>query len=86
MIHSRNALLAVNVLLVIVGVPFFLVRTPRNLLLQSVKASLVILGAYAGVFVMMRMPLAGVPPALTAWLPAITILPLALWQLDRVET
>lgn len=84
--HGRFSLMAVNVLILAMGLPFFLLRGPGNLLVQSVKAAPLCLGVWAGSFVMMQMDPSGLPPALAAWLPALIYLPVALFMMDRIET
>ncbi len=84
--HGRFSLMAVNVLILALGLPFFLQRTPGNLMNQSLKAAPLCLGVWAGGFVMMQMGAGQMPPALSAWLPAIIYLPVALFMMDRVQT
>jgi lipopolysaccharide export LptBFGC system permease protein LptF len=86
--HGRFSLVVINVLILAMGLPYFLVRGPANLLIASVKAAPLCLGAWAGGFVVMQIGSGGldVPPALAAWLPTLIYLPLALFQLDRIRT
>ena len=84
--HGRFSLMAINVLILAMGLPFFLLRGPGNMLVQSLKAAPLCLGVWAGSFVMMQMGAGGMPPALAAWLPALIYLPVALFMMDRVET
>jgi len=93
--HGRFSLMVINVLILAMGLPFFLVRRPVNLLTASVKAAPLCLGAWAGSFIMMQIgggeipPALGggeIPPALAAWLPTVIYLPVALFMLDRIET
>jgi len=84
--HGRFSLMVVNVLILAMGLPYFLLRMPGNLLVQSVKAAPLCVGVWAGSFVMMQMGSGGLPPALSAWLPALIYLPVALFMMDRIET
>jgi len=84
--HGRFSLMVINVLILAMGLPFFLVRRPVNLLIASVKAAPLCLGAWAGSFIMMQVGGGDIPPALGAWLPTVMYLPVALFMLDRIET
>jgi len=84
--HGRFSLMVINVLILAMGLPFFLVRQPTNLLTASVRAAPLCLGAWAGSFIMMQIGAGDVPPALSAWLPTVIYLPVALFMLDRIET
>jgi len=84
--HGRFSLMVINVLILAMGLPFFLVRRPVNLLAASVRAAPLCLGAWAGAFIMMQIGAGDIPPALGAWLPTVIYLPVALFMLDRIET
>ena len=84
--HGRFSMMVINVLILAMGLPFFLVRVPVNLLAASVRAAPLCLGAWAGSFIMMQMGTGSIPPALGAWLPTVMYLPVALFMLDRIKT
>jgi lipopolysaccharide export system permease protein len=84
--HGRFSLMVVNVLILAMGLPYFLLRTPGNLMIQTIKAAPLCLGVWAGSFVMMQMGSGGLPPELAAWLPALIYLPVALFMMDRIRT
>jgi lipopolysaccharide export LptBFGC system permease protein LptF len=84
--HSRFSMVVVNMLILIMGVPYFLLRAPSNMLAQSVKAAITCVGAWAGGFVMMQIAPGSLPPALVAWLPVVFYLPMAVYMMDTVET
>ncbi|MHB1157283.1 MAG: LptF/LptG family permease [Phycisphaerales bacterium] len=86
-IHGRFSLMVINVLILAMGLPFFLLRGPANLLVQSVKAAPLCIGVWAGCFILMQVGSGGsIPPALAAWMPAVIYLPVALFMMDRIET
>jgi len=86
-IHGRFSLMVINVLILAMGLPFFLLRGPANLLVQSVKAAPLCIGVWAGSFILMQVGSGGdMPPALAAWMPAVIYLPVALFMMDRIET
>lgn len=84
--HSRFSMVVVNMLILIMGTPFFLLRAPSNMLAQSVKAAVTCVGAWAGGFVMMQIAPGSMPPALVAWMPVVFYLPMAVYMMDTVET
>jgi lipopolysaccharide export system permease protein len=84
--HSRFSLLVVNMLVLVMGLPFFLLREPVNMLLQGVKASAVCLGAWCMAMVFLQVGAGELNPVLTAWLPVIPFLPLAAWMVTWIKT
>jgi len=84
-IWSRFSLQVVNVLILVMGLPFFLLRTPKNLMGQSVKAAGVCVGAWGNGLVMLSVA-GAIPPVAAAWLPVVLYLPIATALLLRVET
>ncbi len=84
-IWSRFSLQVINVLILVMGLPFFLLRTPKNLMGQSVKAAGVCVGAWGNGLVMLSIA-GAIPPVAAAWLPVVIYLPVAAVLLLRVET
>lgn len=84
--HSRFSMVVVNMLILMMGVSYFLLRAPSNMLMQSVKAAVTCVGAWAGGFVMMQIAPGSLPPALVAWMPVVFYLPMAVYLMDTVET
>ncbi|MBI1369467.1 MAG: LptF/LptG family permease [Planctomycetes bacterium] len=84
--HSRFSLPVINMLILMMGVPFFLVRAPANLLRQSIKAAVVCIGAWASGFIMLQIAPGALPPAAIAWMPVAMYLPMAFYRMDTVET
>lgn len=83
---SRFSLLVMNLLVLVMGLPFFLLREPANMLLQGVKASVVCLGAWAAGLVMLQMGIGEMNPVMAAWLPVILYLPVSAFLLMTVKT
>ncbi|WP_428389687.1 LptF/LptG family permease [Mucisphaera sp.] len=84
-IWGRFSLLVVNVLVVAIGLPFFLLRSPTGLMQQSIKAAVLCVGCWGAALVMLQAG-AGFNPVAIAWLPAALGLPLATAMLQSVET
>ncbi len=85
-IWTRFSLQVVNVLILVMGLPFFLLRTPKNLLGQSVKAAGICVGAWGNGLIMLSIGTGTLPPVAAAWLPVVIYLPIATVLLLRVET
>lgn len=84
--HGRFSLVVVNILVLAMGMPFFLLRTPVGLLPQSVKALAIAGGAWAGGVLMVHGGAGFLPPVLSAWLAALICLPAALFLMDTIES
>ncbi|MFG0325713.1 MAG: LptF/LptG family permease [Phycisphaerales bacterium JB037] len=83
---GRFSVMAANLLGLCLAVPFFLTRVPMNMMLQSIKAAPVALGAVIGGIVGSAMPLPGVPAAIGVFAPVIVTLPMLLWASSRIRT
>ncbi len=84
--HARFSQVVINLLVLAIGIPFFLVRAPRNMFLPAVQALGICLLAWGGAIVMTQAAPKGLAPAMAAWLPVIVYLPLAYYLMDSVET
>ncbi len=83
---SRFAMLAVNVLVLLIALPFFLDRIPGQLLVRSVWCSMVVLPMYFTAAGLMLVPLPGLGVALGVLLPVLILLPVACGRLGMVRT
>ena len=82
--HGRFSLVVMNVLVLVMGLPFFLVPRPTSLLRQGIIASGVCMSAWGTGLMLMHVGFAGLNPVLAAWLPVVLFLPvsavmLAFW-------
>lgn len=84
--HSRLSLMVVNVLILAMGLPFFLTREPANLLVQAIKASAMCIGAWAAGLVMQQMGAVQLNPVAGAWLPVVVYIPVCAFMLQSVRT
>lgn len=85
-IWSRFSLLVLNVLILVMGLPFFLLRGPANLLLQAVKAAGVCLGAWGAGLMLLQVSSSMLNPVAAAWLPVVIYLPVSAILLQFVKT
>ena len=85
--HTRFSMVVVNMLILAMGLPYFLRRAPGNLMVPSVKAAALGVGAWGGGFILVQVPAGDLlPPAAVAWLPVAIYLPIAFYLMDSVET
>jgi lipopolysaccharide export system permease protein len=83
---SRFSLLVLNVLVLVMALPFFLRRQPGSMLAQAVKAAGVVMGIWGGGLVMLQMPSTLFSPVVAAWLPVVICLPVAAILLQLIRT
>ncbi len=86
MIHRRFSMLVVNMLVLVMGLVFFLNREPVNMLVQAVRAASVCLGAWSSSLVILQIGGAGLNPAAAAWLPVVVYMPVGAWLFQRIKT
>lgn len=84
--HSRLSLLVLNIVVLAMGLPFFLVREPANFLVQSMKAAGVCIGAWSCGLVMQQMGSTQLNPVAAAWLPVVIYLPISAVLMQTVRT
>ena len=84
--YSRLATLCINMLVLVISLPFFLLREPANLLQQSVLCAATSVPAMVGAVIMLSLRLPGIAPALSVFLPPITLIPVALWRMMYLKT
>ncbi|MEN0019902.1 MAG: hypothetical protein AAF747_03350, partial [Planctomycetota bacterium] len=83
---GRVSVIATNVLTLTIALPFFLTRTPGNVLNQSLRAApLAMGGLLAGVMASSASP-PGIPPQLGVFLPVLILAPIAAASLSTWRT
>ncbi|MEM6391813.1 MAG: LptF/LptG family permease [Planctomycetota bacterium] len=85
-IWSRFSLLILNLLVLVIGLPFFLAVAPANPLTQALKAAGLCLSTWGLGLIALQAGADTMPPVLTAWLPVILAIPLAAYLLTLVKT
>ncbi len=85
-IWSRFSLVLVNVLVLVLALPFFLHRAPRNMLIPSLQAAAVCIGAWAGGVILLQFAAASMPAAAAAMLPVVVLLPVAAWLVTSIKS
>lgn len=85
-LYSRFAGVMVDLLVLLISLPAFLLREPSNLLIQSVSCAVVSIPAIIGAAIGMMMQLPGIPPAVGVFLPALVLIPVAMARLTTIKT
>ena len=83
---GRFSLLVVNVLMLVMGLAFFLQIGHPNLLTQAVRAAGVCLPVWGGGLLVLFTGMGGLNPVATAWLPVVIYLPVSAVLLQFVRT
>lgn len=84
--YSRITVLATSVLSLLVCMPFFLRRTPTNMLLQSVYCAPVAIITVMGSTLGASANIPGIPPLLGALIPIMVLVPLSIAAMSSVRT
>jgi lipopolysaccharide export system permease protein len=74
------------VLSLIVAIPFFLTREPKNMVLQSIKCAPVAIGSLIGSTLAILSPIPGLPVELAVFLPVLALLPTAIAMGTSIKT
>ncbi|MEM1097842.1 MAG: LptF/LptG family permease [Planctomycetota bacterium] len=85
-VQGRFSLMVLNVLLLVMALPYFLRRVPGDALKSAMVASGLCLGAWGGGLLTLQASPQTLPPVVSAWLPVALYLPVAAWMLTRIKT
>ena len=83
---ARFAMLGVNVLILLIALPFFLDRLPGELLAKAVWCSMLVLPLYFAAAGVMLVPVGGMSVTVGVLLPILVLLPIALARLGMIRT
>lgn len=81
---GRVPLMIANALALVIAIPFFLHREPRNMLVQTLRAAPVALGAVMGGVIGSAAGVPGLPASVGVFLPVVVLLPLAAGMVVRL--
>ncbi|MFN7440538.1 MAG: LptF/LptG family permease [Phycisphaerales bacterium] len=73
-------------LTLVVSIPFFLTREPLNPVIQSLKCAPVAVGSLLGATLAIMQPIPGLPVELAAFIPVLTLLPVAIAMGTSIKT
>lgn len=83
---ARFTAVVVNMLLLVITLPFFLLREPTNLLRQSFLCASVAIPAMLGALIGLTVDLPGIQPAVEVFLPGLVLIPIAMFQITLIRT
>jgi lipopolysaccharide export LptBFGC system permease protein LptF len=83
---ARYSTVLINMLVLLMTLPFFLLREPASLLRNSVLCAGVAIPAMLGALVGFAVDLPGISPAVGVFLPALVLIPIALFMVTLVRT
>jgi lipopolysaccharide export system permease protein len=81
---SRFTTLVLGVLILLMGLPYFLTRVPGNILINSAKAAGITIGAWSAGLVLLQ--IGGLNPVTTALLPVAIYVPVAFYLITTIKT
>ncbi|MGD9790135.1 MAG: LptF/LptG family permease [Phycisphaerales bacterium] len=83
---ARWTILACTMLAIVVCLPFFLRKIPGDMLARSVMCAPVALAAVLGSTLLSTAAIPGLPPTLSALIPALILLPLAIAAISSIRS
>jgi hypothetical protein len=84
--YARIASVLVNLVVLVVALPFFMLRAPANMLRQSLLGAATTLPMMLISVVVITVPLADIPPAVSVFIPVVILFPLAAWRITSMPT
>ncbi len=84
--YARFSSVLVNILVMWLTLPTFLIREPANLLRRALTCAMIAIPSLLGSSIFMVMDLPGIPPALSVFLPVVILIPVVLAQWTFIKT
>lgn len=81
---GRFTTLVMGILILLMGLPYFLTRVPGNMLMKSAKAAGLTIGAWSAGLVLMQ--IGGLNPVTTALLPIVLYVPISFYLVSTIKT
>lgn len=81
---GRFTTLVMGVLILLMGLPYFLTRVPGNMLVNSAKAAGITIGAWSAGLVLMQ--IGGLNPVTAALLPVVLFVPISFYLVSTIKT
>lgn len=81
---GRFTTLVMGVLILLMGLPYFLTRVPGNMLINSAKAAGITVGAWSAGLVLMQ--IGGLNPVTAALLPLVIFVPISFYLVSTIKT
>lgn len=83
---ARFTTMLINMLVLAMTMPFFLLREPANLLRQSVLCAAMALPAMMGALLGFAASFPGIPPSVSVFLPVLVLIPVAMFMASLIKT
>lgn len=86
--HTRLTTIFINMLMLLLGIPFFLTRERPQVLVAGAKCLLVCGACFVLTFFCQSVEMVGASfnPALPAWIPVLVFCPVAVYLMDAIKT
>jgi lipopolysaccharide export LptBFGC system permease protein LptF len=85
-LYSRFASITLNLLAMVIVIPFFVTRETINFSRQAILCGVTAMTILFGGTVLMLMPMEGIPAIVSVFLPSIVLLPVALMRIVSIRT
>ncbi len=83
---ARFTTVLINIVVLVMVLPYFLLREPADLLHKSLLCAAMAIPASMGALLGLAMPLPGIPPVLGVFLPVLVLTPVALFMVSTIKT
>ncbi len=83
---SRFLAVLINMLVLVITLPFFLLRAPANLLRQSLLCAGTAIPAMLGALIGLTVDLPGIASSVEVFLPGLVLIPIAMFQVTLVRS
>ncbi len=83
---SRFTAVLINMLVLVITLPFFLLRAPANLLRQSLLCAGTAIPAMVGALIGLTVDLPGIASSVEVFLPGLVLIPIAMFQVTLVRS
>ena len=83
---ARFTTILINIVVLVMVLPYFLLREPANLLRNSLLCAAMAIPASMGGLLSMAMPLPGISPVMGVFLPVLVLIPVALFMVSTMKT
>jgi lipopolysaccharide export system permease protein len=84
--HMRFTQPLMNIIMLLIGIPFLLTREPNRLVINMIYCTIVSGVIFVATFVMFQMGGIQISPLWAAWLPVLVFGPFALVMMDTIKT
>ncbi len=86
LLWGRIALSVSNILALLICTPFFLKREPCSMIVQSLYAAPIAVGAMLAALIAASAPIPGLPPQISVFVPVMVLIPVAIAAVSSVKT